>query len=82
MLRTKISNFIYVPEITDTLFSKDEVIYNIEESVHSSRALRFNNPVFRYDYKLGNYLTKELILNFPNLLVSQTHVTGGIKKSS
>jgi len=82
MLKTKVNNFIYVPEITDTLFSKDEVVYNLEESVHSSRALRFNNPVFKYDYKLGNYLTKELILNFPNLLVSQTHVTGGIKKSA
>ncbi len=77
---------------TETLITKsehktplnDSVYFNngIGESLEESRALRFNNPVFRYDYKLGNYLNKETINNFPHLMLSQTQVTGGIRKSS
>jgi hypothetical protein len=81
-LKNKIITLFYIPEVTNASLTKNEIIYNLEESAESSRALRFNNPIFKYDYKLGNYLTKELISSFPNLLVSQTHVTGGIKKSS
>jgi len=54
----------------------------IGETTEELRAVRFTNPIFRYDYKLGNYLPKELILGFPNLLVSQINVTGGIRKSA
>jgi heme/copper-type cytochrome/quinol oxidase subunit 1 len=54
----------------------------IGESVEDSKALRFNNPIFKYDYKLGNYLSKETINNFPHLMLSQTQVTGGIRKAS
>ena len=82
VIKSKITNFIYIPEVANTLYNKNETVYNSEESVTSSRALRFNNPIFKYDYKLGNYLTKDMISNFPNLLVSQTQVTGGIRKSS
>ena len=82
LIKTKILNLVYIPEVTNVLYSKNETIYNSEETVASSRALRFSNPIFKYDYKLGNYLTKEMTLNFPNLLVSRTQVTGGIKKSS
>jgi hypothetical protein len=82
IIKSKITNFIYIPEVANTLYNKNETVYNSEESVTSSRALRFNNPIFKYDYKLGNYLTKDMISNFPNLLVSQTQVTGGIRKSS
>lgn len=62
----------------------DSIYFNnsIGESYEDSRALRFNNPVFKYDYKLGNYLNKETINNFPHLMLSQTQVTGGIRKSS
>lgn len=52
------------------------------ETIEDSKALRFNNPIFKYDYKLGNYLSKETINNFPHLMLSQTQVTGGIRKSS
>lgn len=55
---------------------------SIGESSEDSRAIRFNNPIFKYDYKLGNYLNKETINNFPHLMLSQTQVTGGIRKSS
>ena len=56
--------------------------YSMHESSLYMRTLRTDSPVLRYDYKLGNYLTKELTSMFPHLLVSRTQVTGGIRKSS
>jgi len=56
--------------------------YSMHESNLYMRALRADSPVLKYDYKLGNYLTKELTSMFPHLLVSRTQITGGIRKSS
>jgi hypothetical protein len=56
--------------------------YSMHESNLYMRALRTDSPILKYDYKLGNYLTKELTSMFPHLLVSRTQVTGGIRKSS
>jgi heme/copper-type cytochrome/quinol oxidase subunit 1 len=68
---------------TSALVNKTNLINTlIGETTEELRAVRFTNPIFRYDYKLGNYLPKELILGFPNLLVSQMSVTGGIRKSA
>jgi hypothetical protein len=52
------------------------------ESIDESRNIRMASPIFKYDYKLGNYLTKELISGFPNLFISQIQVTGGILKTA
>lgn len=89
--RSNLINHLFTTK-SDTLVVKfenktplnDAVYFNnsIGESVEDSRALRFSNPVFKYDYKLGNYLSKETILGFPHLMLSQTQVTGGIRKSS
>jgi len=88
---TKFTN-LFNTNNSDILISKaehkvslnDGVYFNnsIGESIENSKALRFNNPIFKYDYKLGNYLSKETINNFPHLMLSQTQVTGGIRKSS
>jgi len=52
------------------------------ESTEEVRSVRAMNPIFKYDYKLGNYLTKEVVSGFPNLFISQIQVTGGIRKTS
>lgn len=85
------ANFSHT-DTSNTLISKSEnkaqltesVYFNnsIGESIENGKALRFNNPIFKYDYKLGNYLSKETINNFPHLMLSQTQVTGGIRKSA
>jgi heme/copper-type cytochrome/quinol oxidase subunit 1 len=46
------------------------------------RFQRALNPVFRYDYKLGNYFTKEDTNIAPFLFTTINDVTGGIRKSS
>jgi len=52
------------------------------ESTLDMRYQRNLNPIFRYDYKLGNYFTKEDSIVTPYLFTTISELTGGIRKSS
>jgi hypothetical protein len=52
------------------------------ESNANIRYQRNLNPIFRYDYKLGNYFTKEDSIVTPYLFTTINELTGGIRKSS
>ena len=72
----------YKPEVNNVLPKFEAVTSGLGESVETPRVLRFNNPIIKYDYKLGNYLPKSTISGFPNLITSQVQVTGGVRKSA
>jgi len=57
------------------MFSNQEISSNF-------RFQKFSNPVFRYDYKAGNYLTKDDIKAYPTLFTTIREITGGIRKAS
>jgi len=76
------NNVNTLSENTNTLLNNETFTYTLGESIDESRALRASNPVFKYDYKLGNYLTKETMAGFPNLLLSQVHAVGGGRKAA
>jgi hypothetical protein len=53
--------------------------YDNEESAAAVRGLRFNNPLFKYDYKVGDYfprINKELYLYMFSTLAD---ITGGVR---
>jgi hypothetical protein len=53
--------------------------YNNEETPASPRGLRFNNPIFKYDYKVGDYfprINKELYFY---LFSTLSEITGGVR---
>lgn len=52
------------------------------ESSNQFRYVRTLNPVFRYDYKLGNYFTKDDTTTLAFLFTTINDLTGGIRKSS
>jgi len=52
------------------------------ESSNQFRYVRTLNPVFRYDYKLGNYFTKDDTATLAFLFTTINDLTGGIRKSS
>jgi hypothetical protein len=52
------------------------------EATDVFRYARAANPIFRYDYKLGNYFTKDDLLTKPFLYTTVTELTGGIRKAS
>lgn len=55
---------------------------SFSELTSALRYARSSNPVFRYDYKLGNYFTKEDLVTKPFLFTTISEVTGGIRKSA
>jgi UV DNA damage repair endonuclease len=61
---------------------KDSTLYGYSENSSFFRFQRALNPIFRYDYKLGNYFTKEDLTISPHLFTTISEVTGGIRKSS
>jgi hypothetical protein len=62
--------------------SLNQVLNSYSESSYFFRYQRALNPVFKYDYKLGNYFTKEDITMTPFMFTTAIDVTGGIRKSS
>jgi len=64
------------------MYSTDDIIGVNTENITFFRFQRSSNPVFRYDYKLGNYLTKDDLTTSPHLFTTISEITGGIRKSS
>jgi hypothetical protein len=72
--------FITNPISTESL--NDQVKRCLEESSTDYRYQRFTNPIFKYDYKAGNYLPKETTESFTFLFNTLSEVTGGVRKSA
>lgn len=53
-----------------------------QEKLSDQRFLRSVNPVFKYDFKVGNYLPDEAKKMNPHLFMSIKDVTTGVRKSS
>ena len=50
-----------------------------EETVGQRRGLRFDNPIFRYDYKSGDYFSKFNQETYTHLLSTLADITGGLR---
>jgi hypothetical protein len=51
------------------------------ENLNDQRFMRFMNPVFKYDFKVGNYLPDEAKKLNPHLFMTIKDLTTGIRKS-
>lgn len=60
----------------------DQASFAGQEVSTNYRHQRFTNPVFKYHFKLGNYLPRDLTYMFPHLFNTMSDVTTGIRKSS
>lgn len=54
----------------------------LEEGSSDQRFMRFMNPVFKYDFKVGNYLPDDAKKLNPHLFMTIKDITTGIRKSS
>lgn len=54
----------------------------LQEQQADQRFVRFMNPVFQYDFKVGNYMPDEAKKLNPHLFMTIKDVTTGIRKSS
>jgi hypothetical protein len=60
----------------------DKVLTSGEELSSNFRYQKFSNPVFRYDYKAGNYFPKSDFFLHKHMFVTISEITGGIRKSA
>lgn len=59
---------------------KNEKISNQEEIFLDYRYLKFDNPIFKYDYKSGDYYPKLYKEVYPFLFTSLIELTGGLRQ--
>jgi len=52
------------------------------ENLNDQRFMRLMNPVFKYDFKVGNYLPDDAKKLNPHLFMTIKDITTGIRKSS
>lgn len=57
-------------------------ISTFQEKTSDTRFMRLMNPVFKYDFKVGNYLPDDMKKMNPHLFMSIKDVTTGVRKSS
>lgn len=54
--------------------------FAFQESLENQRFVRFMNPVFKYDFKVGNYMPDDLKKLNPHLFNTIKDITTGIRK--
>lgn len=63
--------------------SEQETVNTLEHLTENSLFFRYQrllNPIFRYDYKLGNYFNKQDSIITPYLFTTISEITGGVRK--
>ena len=68
--------------VNDSLDLTDKISYANEELTSNFRQQRFQNPVFRYNYKIGHYFTKADVYLNSTMFTTQSELTGVIRKSA
>ena len=68
---------------TNSLLNQDQNTaqqFQAQEIASDYRNLRLQNPIFKYDFKLGNYMPDDNKRKFSHLLTSIHDLTTGVKK--
>nr|YP_010049605.1 cytochrome c oxidase subunit 1 [Halteria grandinella]QPL16010.1 cytochrome c oxidase subunit 1 [Halteria grandinella] len=76
------NTFSYKSKYFSNLNSNFNSKFTNEEIYDSSRYLRFYNPIFKYDYKSGDYLPKTQQILYTHLFTSISDITNSVRTSS
>ena len=72
----------YVTSNTELNSALSQSISVLQENTVDQRFVRLTNPVFQYDFKVGNYLPDDLQKMNPHLFNTIKDITTGIRKSA
>jgi hypothetical protein len=67
--------------LNNTVGLDDKVFFSNEELTSNFRQQRFQTPVFKYNYKVGNYFGKSEKTFYSHMFTTQSELTGGIRKA-
>ena len=73
---------VYSTSSSNTLNFSSQVESTLQENTNDSRFMRSMNAVFKYDFKVGNYMPDDVKQMNPHLFMTIKDITTGIKKSS
>ena len=79
-LNSSLNSYVSLGNVIDSLGSTS--LSTFQEKTSDSRFMRLMNPVFKYDFKVGNYLPDDAKKMNPHLFMSIKDVTTGVRKSS
>jgi len=79
---TQSLNTEYVISDTGTSSIKSRSQSLLQEGQSDQRFVRSMNPIFKYDFKVGNYIPDDVKKMNPHLFNTIKDVTTGIRKSS
>lgn len=72
----------YVGHSNDSRSVVDSSSVSLQEQYSDQRFVRFMNPVFKYDFKVGNYIPDDVKKMNPHMFTTIKDVTTGVRKSS
>lgn len=73
---------VYVGDAHDSQSAVDSSTLMLQEQSSDQRFVRFMNPIFRYDFKVGNYIPDDVKKMNPHMFSTIKDVTTGIRKTS
>jgi hypothetical protein len=74
-------NNVFASKFFSNINFRNNNLYNNEELSIASRYHRFDNPVFKYDYKSGDYYPKLYKELYSFLFTSSIELTGGLRQA-
>jgi hypothetical protein len=72
----------YVTSEFDVNSVSSQTTSAIQEGTNDQRFMRFTNPIFQYDFKVGNYMPDDVKKMNPHLFNTIKDITTGLRKSS
>lgn len=72
----------YVTNSFNTESLENQHVLGKQESSNNYRFQRLQNPVFKYDFKLGNYMPDENKVKSPFLYTTIHDLTTGVRKAN
>lgn len=81
-VRSESTDLHYASQTWSANSLDNQILFNNAETSLNFRYQRFLNPIFRFDYKSGNYVTKAQIELNPSWFNTIIEITGGIRKAS
>ena len=74
------TNLFYKTNHAQPKNSVTTVLFGKQETASDYRNQRLQNPIFRYDFKLGNYMSEETKRKVPHLYTTVHDLTTGLRK--
>lgn len=72
----------YSSKSESTSMVADNLLFSNEETALNFRYQKFQNPLFKADYKAGNYFNANMLKHHPHMINTLIEITKGVRRPS